>query len=162
VGKTSFAQAKEILEERYTARNVNVILDSLLWLVNETDSTYGTVTFSNGIADDVTVFFNDKKFTVAEAVEVLGGPSEVMIAMDASVPKGQCSGMQLSYPEKGVIVYIDVNQAFKGVRESQFISGFRFMSPSSLQNMQLYDVLVDWQGYKDYCEIIYTTPAVQE
>lgn len=161
VENTDFTEAKRILENRYTVENVHAMPDFVEWQANGIDSlTHGSVTFSNGTVNSVLVFFSGKDFTVDDIVGTLGEPSNVMIDIAPYVPKSQCLGVQLFYPETGVIVFLDTSETFKGVQNSQFISGLRFMSPPLLQNLQVYDgILVDWQGYQDYCQIIYTMPT---
>lgn len=164
VGKTSFDQAQKILEDRYTDQNTDVILDFMLWRANDADSSYGTVTFSHGVVEDMLLFFEDNKFTAKDAIRVSGEPSDVMISIEVTESQRQCAGIQLSYPDIGVQAYLDTTQVFKGVAKSQSITGFRFMSPKALQDMQLnvqHDgiaTVVDWQGYKDYCEAVSMVP----
>ena len=138
-----------------------MILDNImLWLPNEVDSSYGTVISSQGVVDEVSLIFEDSKFTAKDAIKVLGKPSDVMISIDLTKPDQKCTGMQLSYSETGTTVYLDTTKVFKGVEKSQLVTGFGFRSPEDLRNMQLdvqnygTSVIVEWQGYKDYCEVI--------
>ena len=166
VGKTSFDQTQKILVGRYTDQNMTVILDSMLWRINDVDSSYGTVTFSQGVVDGMLLFFEESEFTAKDAIQVLGEPLDVMISIEANESQRQCAGIQLSYPEIGVLAYLDTTETFKGVAKSQSITGFRFMSPADLQNLQLnvqqdeIATVVDWQGYKDYCETISMPPKI--
>jgi hypothetical protein len=166
VGKTNFEQTQKILEDRYTIQLRDEILGFMLWRTNEADwtskvdSSHGTVTFSQGVVDSVSLIFEDSKFTAKDAIKVLGKPSDVMISIDLTKPDQKCAGMQLSYSETGTEVLLDTTPIFKGVEKSQSVIGFWFRSPEDLRNMQLdvqnygTSMVVEWQGYKDYCEVI--------
>jgi hypothetical protein len=164
VGKSSFDQTKTILENRYTDQNTDVILDFMLWRTNDVDSSYGTVTFSHSVVENMLLFFENSKFTAKDIINVLGEPSDVMISIEVNESQLQCARMQLSYPDIGVQAYLDTTLVFKGVAKSQLITGFRFMSSKALQDLQLnvqrdgIAMVVDWQGYKDYCEMVSLVP----
>jgi hypothetical protein len=161
VGKTSFDQAQKILVDRYTIEKLFMPLDNIIiWMPNEVDSSHGTVTFSQGIVDGVQLSFENRKFAASDAIKVFGEPSDVMISIDITKPNHKCTGMQLSYSETGTEVLLDTTPIFKGVEKSQSVIGFWFRSPEDLRNMQLdvqnygTSMVVEWQGYKDYCEVI--------
>jgi hypothetical protein len=161
VGKTSFDQAQKILVDRYTIEKLFMPLDNIIiWMPNEVDSSHGTVTFSQGIVDGVQLSFESRKFAASDAIKVFGEPSDVMISIDLTKPNHKCTGMQLSYSETGTEVLLDTAPIFKGVEKSQSVIGFWFRSPEDLRNMQLdvqnygTSMIVEWQGYKDYCEAI--------
>lgn len=131
----------------------------MLWRINEVDSSYGTVTFSQDSVDSVQLFFEKSKFIASDATKVFGEPSDVMISIDPTKPR-KCGGIQLAYSETGTMVYLDTTQAFKGAEKSQSVTGFWFRSPEDLRSMQSnvqndgISMVVKWQGYKDYCDFI--------
>jgi hypothetical protein len=160
VGKTSFDQAQKILADRYTTQKLFMPLDNIIiWLPSEVDSSNGTVSFSQGSVDGVKLFFENSKFIASDAIKIFGEPSDVMISIDSTKPQ-KCGGVQLSYSQTGTMVYLDVTQAFKGAEKSQSVTGFWFRSPEDLRNMQSnvqndgISMVVKWQGYKNYCEVI--------
>lgn len=161
VGITNFDEAQRILDDRYTHQNTELlpVVNIILWRTNEVDSSYGTVTFSQDIVSDVQLFLEKSKFIASDTIKVFGEPSDVMISIDPTKPR-KCGGIQLSYSETGTMVYLDTTQAFKGVEKSQFVTGFWFRSPEDLKSMHSniqsdgISMVVEWQGYKDYCEVI--------
>lgn len=45
---------------------------------------------------------------------------------------------------------------FKGVKETQPIWGIWMRTIEATQELQVYDAtMVEWDGYKDYCEIVF-------
>ena len=160
VGKTSLDQTQKILVDRYTNQNTSLINNVLFWEINEVDSTYGTISFSNGVVDSVHFFFEEPKFTAKDTIAVLGEPTDVMISVDLTKSSDRCLGTQLAYSTTGVMVYLDTTQARKGVERSQLVKGFWLRSPEELRNMQTKvqndgtSIVVEWQGYKDYCKVI--------
>ena len=159
VGKTSRDQTQKILVDRYTNQKLH-LSTIFLWDINEVDSSYGTISFSKGVVDRVHLYFKEPKFTAKDTIAVLGEPTDVMISVDLTKSSGQCLGTQLAYSTTGVLVWLDMTQVHKGVERSQLVKGFWFESPEELRNMQIKvqndgtSIVVEWQGYKDYCKVI--------
>jgi hypothetical protein len=157
IGVTSFDEAQAILETRYGVENVTSGDDFIRWQADSIDGLReGYISFVDNLAYDMFLMFDDRSnFTVRRLIEIFGEPTWVEVRGVST-----CLGVSLLYPDAGVYAILDTRDDVKGVGESQLVSVLQLMPASLTQNWVVYDAAqVEWAGYQDYCQLVFTAPA---
>ena len=158
---TVFDAAKSILQHHYGVENVTTNGFDLSWVATNEESSdgvsRGNVLFVDGVVVEILVAFDEKNnFEVQDLIEVLGLPKWVAASWGGPVQSNlPCMGVSLHFPDKGVIAVLNNKTDFKGVSQDQLVSLLRLVPVPVDNKWQVYDaVLVEWNGYQDYCQSV--------
>lgn len=159
VGVTGFDEAKYLLQNRYGFDDLKVEHNSLKWnnsnLPDGVDA--GSVMFGENKVSEIFLLIDGKSgFSVDDLLAIIGEPIKVGVSWGGPIELVKpCLGITLQYPNEGIMAFLNADNESKGVSENQSISILRITSIPDSGQFTVYDfVVVEWQGYKDYCQSI--------
>jgi hypothetical protein len=158
---TDKEQALYILTKRYG--NENVTLEDLNnqqifihWVSDNQDlSNKGTVYLIENKVSEVSIIFK-AGVNVERLIESIGTPNFVngTIGAITSSHEFRCAGIELIYPELGLMASLSPYEESLGVYKSQQVTNLRIREPWNLEEIPWTDSFnIPWDGYREYCQM---------
>jgi hypothetical protein len=151
-GVTNVEDVKKILIGKYGEERVIIQKNSVNLSMDKVGLLKtGTFSVVDGVVQESYLSLNEV-IKVNDLVTIFGTPTYVLVD-----GVRDCLGTSLWFKDYGVFVYLDSpDKSFKGVDKTQSTVLLRLTAVGAIDEDQIYDVtLVEWDGYKDYCEIVF-------
>ena len=150
-GSTTYVEAKNIISNYYGDDYVELISanSKIIQWYSEDDALLasGNVTFADGIAYDLYIFFRDTELLIDDFINEIGEPHSVSITIGDG-----CAGASLYYPDFGLVVFPTNYYGIIDKEIEQYITGVKITEPWDQDVDPYYDSYqVIWSGYGDYC-----------